>query len=147
MAFATLRFAGDALDPRDISDILPEHPWRAHRKGERFNAGKRAGELTGRTGIWYLSTDTLVDSPNLADHLRFLKRLLYPAPGDNFRLMKIRDVLGRTGARARISVFWRGPTGARPPSIPGDFVKFAHEIGADIEPDFETDDEDGGVRA
>ena len=42
-AFVTLRFAGDDLDPAEISAILPIVPTRAHRKGEKFFAGPHAG--------------------------------------------------------------------------------------------------------
>jgi hypothetical protein len=48
-AFVTLRFAGDDLDPDEISAILPVEPTRAHRKFEEFLAGPRAGDLRGRT--------------------------------------------------------------------------------------------------
>src|SRR5438067_608011 len=81
-AFVTLRFAGDELDPRDISAILPVEPTRAHRKGEEFFAGPNAGYLPGRTGIWFLATDKLVASDDLADHLRFVEKLLCPKPAD-----------------------------------------------------------------
>jgi hypothetical protein len=57
-AYATLRFAGDGLDPADISAVLPVAPIRAHRKGESFYAGPRAGNLIGRTGIWYYAPGT-----------------------------------------------------------------------------------------
>src|SRR6266849_9028206 len=77
-AFVTLRFAGDDLDPREISAILAVAPTRAHRKGEEFVAGPHAGKLRGRTGIWFLATDKLVPSDDLRDHLRFLQKLLYP---------------------------------------------------------------------
>jgi hypothetical protein len=70
-ALVTLRFAGDELDPREISAILPVKPTRAHKKGEEFVAGPNAGKLRGRTGIWFLATDKLVDSDDLTDHLRF----------------------------------------------------------------------------
>jgi Domain of unknown function (DUF4279) len=79
-AYATLRFAGDGLDPADISAVLPVAPIRAHCKGESFYAGPRAGNLIGRTGIWYYDTRDLA-SPDLADHLRRLVALLYPVPG------------------------------------------------------------------
>src|SRR5216683_8335840 len=77
-AFVTLRFAGDDLDPREISAVLPVAPTRAHRKGEEFFAGPHAGKLRGRTGIWFLATDKLVPSDDLGDHLRFVHDLLYP---------------------------------------------------------------------
>src|SRR6266576_6453497 len=92
-AFVTLRFAGEDLDPQEISAILPIQPTRAHRKGEEFFAGSHAGNLCGRTGIWFLATDKLVASNHLGDHLRFVQDLLYPKPGDDSRISKVRDVL------------------------------------------------------
>lgn len=139
-AFATLRFAGDRLDPREVSEILPASPWRSHQKGEQFFAGQHAGHLTGRTGLWMLSTDKIVDSSDLADHLRAIEQLLCPEPNDNRRLMLLRDLMGRTDARAHVAVFWRGAPGEQPPDIPGHFVKLASEIFAEIEADFQNDD-------
>src|SRR5260370_39533753 len=52
-AFATLRFAGDALDPDEISDVVKERPTKAHRKGEIYRPTPRSPEVTGNTGIWY----------------------------------------------------------------------------------------------
>lgn len=142
ITFATLRFAGDGLDPSEITKILQVPPTRAHRKGERFFAGQRTGYLTGRTGLWYLTTDKLIESTDLADHLAFLERILQPYPDDNLRLMKLRDVLGLAHGDAHISVFWRGPEGMVPPSIPGSFSILAHILSADIEPDFDTEESD-----
>src|SRR5205823_10234660 len=102
-AFVTLRFAGGELDPREISAILPVEPTRAHRKGEEFFAGPNAGNLPGRTGIWFLATDKLVASDDLADHLRFVETLLYPKPGDDGRISKLRDVMERSHSRAQIT--------------------------------------------
>src|SRR5437763_14463664 len=92
-AFVTLRFSGDELDPQEISAILPIKPTRAHRKGEEFFAGPSAGNLHGRTGIWFLATDKLIDSDDLGDHLRFVQKLFYPEPSDKRRITKLRDVL------------------------------------------------------
>jgi hypothetical protein len=68
-----LRFAGDDLDPAEISAILPIAPTRAHRKGGKFLAGPHAGPLRGRTGIWILSTDKHVPSDDFGDHLEFVR--------------------------------------------------------------------------
>ena len=92
-AFVTLRFAGDDLDPAEISAILPIAPTRAHRKGEEFFAGPHADRLHGRTGIWFLSTDKHVPSNDLGEHLEFVRTLLYPKPGDNSRIGALRDIL------------------------------------------------------
>ena len=135
-AFVTLRFAGDDLDPAEISAILPIAPTRAHRKGETFLAGPHAGPLRGRTGIWFLSTDKHVPSDDLGDHLEFVWTLLYPKPGDNSRIGALCDVLKHTGSRARITCFWRGDPGEAEPRIPAEFRSSIARLGADIETDF-----------
>src|SRR5215207_9320958 len=117
-AFVTLRFAGDDLDPREISAILPLEPTRAHRKGEEFFAGPNAGKLAGRTGVWFVSTDKLVRSDNLRDHFRYLEKLLYPDPNGHARIRRLRDVLQRAGSRAHVTCFWRGDPGETAPDIP-----------------------------
>lgn len=137
--FATLRFAGDNLDPQEIRAVLPIPPRRAHRKGELYYSGKRAGYLPGRTGIWYLTTDRFTDSRNLTDHLAILQGWLRPAPNDNQRLMHLRDIMGRMGAKASFSVFWYGRANDAPPEIPGEFARLASELGADIETDYHTE--------
>ena len=103
-AYATLRFAGDELDPADISALLPVAPKRAHRKGEIFYAGPQAGTLAGRTGIWYFDTRDLA-SRDLADHLRCIVKLLYPEPGNVDRVNNLREVMGRKHATADVSCF------------------------------------------
>jgi hypothetical protein len=136
-AFATLRFAGDDLDPSEISKILPIKPSRAHRKGEEFVAGRRAGTLRGRTGIWFLATDKLVPSDSLGDHISFLYRLLYPEPTDNRRVTKLREILEKTHSHAHVTCFWHGDPGEVVPEIPPQFRSALEPIAADIETDFD----------
>ena len=135
-AFVTLRFAGDDLDPREISAILPVTPTRAHRKDEEFVAGQHAGKLLGRTGIWFLATDKLVHSDDLSDHLRFVHDLLYPARSDGSRITKLRDILGRAHSHAHITCFWHGDPGETAPQIPDRFKSAVEPLAADIETDF-----------
>jgi Domain of unknown function (DUF4279) len=137
-AFVTLRFAGDDLDPREISAILPVEPTRAHRKGEEFIAGQHAGKLRGRAGIWFLATDKLIPSDDLGDHLDFVRDLLYPEPSDVSRIMKLRDILGRAHSRAHITCFWHGDPGETAPQIPGRFKSAIEPLAVDIETDFAT---------
>jgi Domain of unknown function (DUF4279) len=135
-AFVTLRFAGDELRPEEISAILPVKPSRAHRKGEEFFAGPRAGNLQGRTGIWFLATDRLVPSDDLRDHLHLVQKLLYPASDDNSRITKLRAILERAHARARVTCFWRGDPGETAPQIPPSFTSAVEPLAAEIEIDF-----------
>jgi hypothetical protein len=135
-AFVTLRFVGDDLDPDEICAVLPIKPTRAHRKGEEFFAGPRAGNLHGRTGMWFLATDKLVLSDDLQDHLAFVQKLLSPTPGDTSRIAKLRDILAHTHSAAHVTCFWRGEPGDPAPQIPGRFKSAIEPLAADIETDF-----------
>jgi len=137
-AFVTLRFAGDDLDPDEISAVLPVEPTRAHRKGEAFFAGPRVGNLRGRTGIWFLATDKLVPSDDLHDHLAFVQRLLSPTPGEFSRIAKLDEILKRTRSAANVTCFWRGDPGEPTPGIPDRFKSAIQPLTADIEIDFAT---------
>jgi uncharacterized protein DUF4279 len=143
-AFVTLRFAGDDLDPAEISAILPVAPSRAHKKGEEFVAGPHAGKLRGRTGIWFLATDKLVDSNELADHLKFIETLLYPIPGDQRRVLGLRKSLDTSHSHARVTCFWRGDRDAEAPGIPPRFLSLLAPLAADVETDFDPKLKGGG---
>jgi hypothetical protein len=135
-AVVTLRFAGDDLDPDEISPLLPVEPTRAHRKGQEFFAGPRAGNLRGRTGLWFLATDKLVPGDDLQDHLAFVQRLLYPFPGDNSRIAKLHGILERTRSAAHVTCFWRGEPGEPAPQIADRFRSAIRPLAAGIETDF-----------
>lgn len=135
--YATLRFTGDELDPSHISAILPVKPKRAHRKGESYFAGPRAGALTGQTGIWYFDTRD-VTSHDLADHLARIIDLLYP-DGNVDRVTGLHDVLEREHAKARVSCFWHGAHGAQPPVISDKVRAALAHLPAEIDTDFDTD--------
>jgi hypothetical protein len=135
-AFVTLRFAGDNLDPGEISAVLPVAPTRAHRKGEEFFAGPHAGNLRGRTGIWFLATDRLVPSDRLDDHFAFVEKLLYPNAGDDSGISKLREILERTHSRAHFTCFWRGERGELVPEVAVSLKSAIKSLNADIETDF-----------
>lgn len=138
--FATLRFAGDALEPDEISRIVKERPTRAYRKGEPYRPGPRSPEITGKTGVWYFSTKRRVQSRNLADHLDALERLIAPFGDQDARLKELRDVMEQRNLKAHVTVFWRGRPGAQPPSITSDATAALGRLPADIEPDIATAD-------
>ena len=135
-AFVTLRFAGDDLDPGEISAVLPVAPTRAHRKGEEFFAGPHAGKLRGRTGIWFLATDRLVPSDHLDDHFGFVEQLLYPEAGEDSGIRKLREILERTHSHAHVTCFWRGERGEPVPEVPMSLKSALKSLNADIETDF-----------
>jgi hypothetical protein len=138
MAFATLRFTGDRFDPNRISAILGVQPTRAYRKGERYFAGPRAGFVTGRTGVWVLATDGLVNSADLDRHLEYLVNLIFRGPDRELRLKQLHEVMSHDGAKADVSCFWRGGPGTQPPALSKDAIRKLLQLPAEIETDFEV---------
>jgi hypothetical protein len=138
-AFATLRFAGDALDPDEISRVIKEQPTRAYRKGEKYRTGPHGPEIVGKTGVWYFSTRRKIPSRDLIDHLEALVRLVSPFADDGKRLSQLRDIMQQENLKAHVTCFWRGPPGAGEPSIPTVVSEPLERIPADIEVDFATE--------
>ncbi len=139
-AFATLRFAGDALDPDEISRVVKEQPTKAYRKGQTYRSGPHGPDVTGRTGVWYFSTKRKIMSKDLADHLNVLERLVAPFGDQGARLKELRDIMENKNLRAHVTFFWRGPPGVQRPSIPPIATATLHRLPADIQPDIETED-------
>ena len=138
-AFATSRFAGDALDPDEISRVVEEEPTRAYRKGQRYRPGPRSPEITGKTGVWYFSTKRRIPSEDLTDHLDALVRLIFPFANKDKRLRELRDIMERENLQAHVTCFWRGPSGANRPSISSVVTRALQRLPADIEVDFATE--------
>jgi len=138
-AFATLRFAGDALDPKEISSVVKEKPTRAYRKGERYRSGPHGPEIIGRTGVWYFSTRRKVFSKDLVDHLNVLERLIAPFGDQDNRIKQLRNLMERENLQAHVTCFWRGPAGTHKPSIPSVATVALRRLPADIEADFATE--------
>ena len=134
--FATLRFAGDALDPDEISRVVKEQPTKAYRKGQTYRSGPHGPDITGRTGVWYFSTRRKTPSKDLADHLNLLERLVAPFGDQDARLKELRDIMERRNLQAHVTFFWRGPPGSQPPSIPSAANAALRRLPADFEPDF-----------
>jgi Domain of unknown function (DUF4279) len=138
-AFATLRFAGDALDPEEISRVIKEKPTRAYRKGEIYRSGPHGPEVIGKTGVWYFSTRRKSSSKDLADHLSVLERMIAPFGDQDNRLKELREIMNRENLQAHVTCFWRGPPGAQEPSIPSFAITALRRLPADIQPDFATE--------
>jgi hypothetical protein len=134
--FATLRFAGDALDPDEISRVVGQQPTRAYRRGQRYKPGPRSPEVTGKTGVWYFSTKRNVSSKDLCDHLDALVSLVLPSADEDKRLRELRDIMERRNLQAHVTCFWRGPPGVDQPSIPAAVSGALGRLPADIEADF-----------
>ena len=139
-AFATLRFAGDALDPDEISRVVKEQPTKAYRKGQTYRSGPHGPDVIGRTGVWYFSTRRKIPSKNLVDHLNALDRLIAPFGDEDNRLKELRDIMERRNLQAHVTFFWRGPPGTQHPSVPSTAIAALQRLPADFEPDFANED-------
>ena len=135
--YAILCFAGDKLDPLEISDILGIDPTRAYRKGEKYFAGPRAGMVTGRTGIWLLSTDEVVSGSDLDRHISYLLEIIFENGADRFS--RLHQLIADRGLQAHVSCFWHGKASAHAPEIPTLAIDGFKRLPAEIEIDFDTD--------
>jgi hypothetical protein len=138
--FATLWFVGDALDPDEISRVIREQPTKQNRKGEAYWSGPHGPEVIGKTGVWYFSTRRKILSKDLTDHLHMLDRLIAPFGDQGSRLKELREIMSRENLEAHVTLFWRGPAGVQPPSIPSIATASLRRLPADIERDFANED-------
>ncbi|MFL4975816.1 MAG: DUF4279 domain-containing protein [Microvirga sp.] len=144
-AFATLRFAGDMLDPEELTLLLGIAPTRSYKKGERYHAGSRSDGVIGKTGVWYFSTDGVVRSGRLQDHLRVIADLIVGEPTyskNTTRVSKLRRIVDRCSLRPVVTCFWHGSSGAKAPTIPRAFQELIRQIHGFIETDFDVDIEE-----
>jgi hypothetical protein len=139
--YATLRIVGDNLNPEDITRILRIVPTISYVKGGKYIAGKRTGELVGKTSIWAFSTDRLVASDALQHHIDYILGILVPSRQGPIPLFHLHSILAKNeGLRAELLCFWHGRYGAKRPSIPKYVTEAMQLIPATIETDFDTDD-------
>lgn len=137
--YATFRVSGDRLDPEQVTRVLRHVPTVAYAKGEKYFAGQRTGYLTGRTGVWLVSTRDIVASDNLHDHLLYVIGMLIPGRQNIMPLAHLRALIARKGLRAELSAFWHGTHGAKKPAIPRAVTEVMKLLPGEIEADFDTD--------
>lgn len=140
VSFATFRVAGDQLVPSEITTLLQARPTAAYRKGEKVKLGPRSPETTGRTGVWFVSTDEVVSGNNLDDHLGYILRMLFMPSGDAARLFAFRDLLKKKNLKAHLTVFWHGRAGSKKPVLSPSVEALLKVLPADIQVDFDTDE-------
>src|SRR5262245_35364699 len=126
--FATLRVAGDNLVPDQVTKLLGIEPTLAYAKGEHY--GRR--HLKGRTGVWLLSTDGVVKSNSLKDHVGWLLWRV--------RIKALPDFVKKNSLHSVLTCFWHGPSGVSAPIIPDDMRHMLMMLHVQLETDFETDD-------
>jgi hypothetical protein len=137
MAYASLRFMGDRLEPEQLTALLGTEPTLAYRKGEIYKRS-RGHEIKGRSGLWLLTTRRRFDSLRLQDHFEELLNVLFPE-GDDRLIEPLRALMKRDDLESNVTCFWYGEHGATAPEIAEETRTAFAEIGATIETDFQTD--------
>jgi hypothetical protein len=140
-AFATFRIVGDSLQPADVTAILRTVPTRAFRKGEKYQPGGQSPMIAGKTGTWYFSTDSVVASSRLEDHLAYLVNLILTQRGDTVPLTALKDLIRKRSLKAHITLFWHGRHNAKKPALQNSMLDVFKLLPADIETDFDADGE------
>jgi len=148
-AFATFRVVGDKLVPDEVTEILKTRPTAAYAKGETYKGGKSDRTYVGKTGVWFLSTDTIVKSDSLDDHLKYLLRLFSSSRLEDWMafqvdessiLVQFRQLLKQRSLQATVTCFWHGQAGAKVPKIAEAVAEYIRRLPATLECDFDADD-------
>ncbi|MGH9352690.1 MAG: DUF4279 domain-containing protein [Terriglobia bacterium] len=135
--FATFRVEGERLVPDEITALLQTPPTTAYQKGEKVKFSPRSPKTIAKTGVWFLSTDKVVRSHVLDDHLRYVFRLAFFPGGDPLRVSSFRDLLKKQGLRAHLTIFAHG--GSKP-SLHPSLEAMLKTIPADVQIDFDSDE-------
>jgi hypothetical protein len=102
-ASVTFSIRSDNLIPEEISNLLALEPTQAWGKGDFFVNG--TGTHQRPWGVWSLSSERVVDSLNVQDHLLFILELLEP------KQSAIAQLLGKPDHMAQMYVWHVGEVG------------------------------------
>lgn len=141
-ALATLRFAGETLDPDELTAILGIEPTLKYRRGEAYQPGPRSPKRTEPVGCWFLSTKGMVRSHELEHHLGSLAGMIAAEPGglrSTAKLESLQRFVRPQHIRPVVTCFWSGRPGAKKPAIAPAFSHLVEQIGGEIETDFADD--------
>jgi hypothetical protein len=151
-AFVTFRIAGDSLSPDDVTNLLRVTPTHAHRRGEQYSTGRST--IIGKTGVWLFSTDRIMLSGNLHDHLGLIFIILGLSRSSSInssseegefsrvaRFLHLKKFLEEHSLTAALTLFWHGPHAVAYPKIPSELIELFKLIPIKIETDFDKDEE------
>jgi Domain of unknown function (DUF4279) len=120
--YASLRVAGDALDPDEVSRVLGIQPSLTRRKGEPHG---RSGAINS-TGVWILSSEGAVQSKRLEVHLRYLLERIEGRAPDLQRYVRQR------GLELDVPCFWMSATGQGGPVLSADLLRDLGALGVSL---------------
>ncbi len=158
-AFATFRVAGDDLVPDQVTKVLGFYPTLSYRKGSSYKAGPNSKAVVGKTGVWFLSTQHVVASDSLLDHLIYIFFVLGLVPSmlpkhkpmafDGatastfpFQVKKVSDLhqhMKQRDLKATVTCFWHGPAGAKAPAVTTP-MQILQALAIDFQSDFDVED-------
>jgi hypothetical protein len=110
----------------------------AYQKGEKIKFGPRSPETIAKTGVWYLSTDKVIQSPHLDDHLRYIFRLAFLPGGDPISSLSFRNLLKKKNLRVHLTIFAHG---GKKPSLHPSFEAMLKTVPVDVQIDFDADEQ------
>lgn len=142
-AFVTFRVAGATLSPDSITKLLRIHPTHTHKAGETYSTGR--SKITPKSGIWLFSTDKILLSKDLYEHIDLVLILLgwgrSPRDRDNVALFRLARFLRKEPSlSATLSLFWYGTRDATEPKIPDSLIEFLRLMRISVETDFDRDE-------
>jgi hypothetical protein len=153
--FVTFRVTGDELDPDAVTQLLKVRPTHARLKGKSYSTGK-SENIIPSTNIWFFSTDTVMSSQNIVDHIRLVLFVLglmgasgvhsldATMNGNNApfaRLLSLRAFLTKSSAKATMTFFWHGASGSTSPKISEQLFDMLRLIEVDGDIDFDKDED------
>ncbi|WP_244206846.1 DUF4279 domain-containing protein [Caballeronia pedi] len=129
LAYASFTIGGEGVVPQFWTDYFGVKPSVAKSKGDPIRGPGGLGTMGRRTGVWSVSSASVISSDQLAPHLRYLTSYLALPRAD------LRVLLEQAGVSARMFCFWVNESGDRIPDIPADIRSTMEAIGGTIEID------------
>lgn len=130
-AYASLRFAGDKLDPSDVTRKLQLPPDTAVRKGDPNIERNQKGQVEVfddfAAGVWVMSSRDWVNTPDINYHVRWILQEVEPRRGE------VEEMLG-IGVRGDLFCFSRGPSPDHP-EVDEALLERVEELGLQIKYD------------
>jgi hypothetical protein len=153
--FVTFRVVGDELVPDAVTQLLKVQPTHARLKGKSYSTGK-SENIVPSTNIWFFSTDSVMVSQNIIDHIRlvlFVLGLMGSSGVQSLdatmngnttpfaRLLSLRSLLTKSSTKATMTFFWHGVSGSTSPKISEELLDMLRLIEIDVDIDFDKDED------
>jgi hypothetical protein len=154
-AFVTFRVTGDKLAPDEVTQLLKVQPTHIRVKGTPYSTG-RSDNIVPSTNIWFFSTDSVIVSHNIFDHIRlalFVLGFIGPSVIEQLdttangrfiqfpRLLSLKSLLEKVTAKATMTFFWHGGAASIDPKVPEELFDLLRLAQIDVEVDFDKDED------